>query len=151
MVVDALAKYSNSQSKLEKTFIICEVVNQVRKKSPFGGFVKKDPMSGRYFEVGDFLAVWGRRSCLCSGHVSTVLVCLRNLSSCYHRSVRRHRRRSAMPFMINTNRAPQKRRSVVRVTKARTCTDKVQPRRSAFPASKIWTTIEVCKTQTIQF
>ena len=57
MVEDMLPKYSDSPSKLDKTFIICDIVNRVRNNSPFGGFVKKDPMSGRYFEVGDFLAV----------------------------------------------------------------------------------------------
>jgi hypothetical protein len=57
LVADMLPKYSESPSKLDKTFIICDVVNRVRENSPNGGFVKKDPMSGRYFEVGDFLAV----------------------------------------------------------------------------------------------
>jgi hypothetical protein len=41
---------------LGKTLIICQIVNQVRKNSPNGGFVKKDPLTGRYYEVGDFLA-----------------------------------------------------------------------------------------------
>jgi hypothetical protein len=57
MVEESLSKYAEASAKLEKTYIICEVVNQVRKNSPNGGFVKKDPVNGRYFEVGDFLAV----------------------------------------------------------------------------------------------
>lgn len=57
MVEDCLPKYAEATAKLEKTYIICEVVNMVRKNSPNGGFVKKDPVTGRYFEVGDFLAV----------------------------------------------------------------------------------------------
>jgi hypothetical protein len=56
MVEDSLSKYAEAGAKLEKTFIICEVVNWVRKNSPNGGFVKKDPVNGRFFEVGDFLA-----------------------------------------------------------------------------------------------
>ena len=57
MVSDMLAKYSDTNSKLDKTFIICGIVDRVRTKSPLGGFVKKDPTSGRYFQVGYFLAV----------------------------------------------------------------------------------------------
>lgn len=57
IVKDYLPKYADASAKLDKTFIICDVVNRIRKNSPNGGFVKKDPMSGRYFEVGDFLAV----------------------------------------------------------------------------------------------
>lgn len=57
IVADMLPKYSDASAKLEKTIIICEVVNAIRRASPEGGFVKKDPMTGRYFEVGDFLAV----------------------------------------------------------------------------------------------
>jgi len=57
IVADMLPKYSDASAKLEKTIIICEVVNTIRRASPQGGFVKKDPMTGHYFEVGDFLAV----------------------------------------------------------------------------------------------
>jgi len=57
IVADILPKYSDASAKLEKTIIICDVVNTVRGNSPNGGFVKKDPATGRYFEVGDFLAV----------------------------------------------------------------------------------------------
>jgi hypothetical protein len=57
IVIDMLEKYSESSSKLDKSYIICDVVNMVRKSSPLGGFVKKDVHTGRYCEVGDFLAV----------------------------------------------------------------------------------------------
>jgi hypothetical protein len=69
MVSDMLAKYSDSSSKIDKTYIICDIVNRVRNNSPFGGFVKKDAMTGRYFEVGDFLAVRLHRSQSCKGTV----------------------------------------------------------------------------------
>jgi hypothetical protein len=57
LVMDMLEKYSDSPSKLDKSYIICDVVNTIRKRSPFGGFVKHDAQNGRYYEVGDFLAV----------------------------------------------------------------------------------------------
>jgi len=57
IVADMLPRYNDASAKLEKTIIICEVVNMIRRHSPQGGFVKKDPMTGNYFEVGDFLAV----------------------------------------------------------------------------------------------
>jgi len=56
MVADALEAYSNTVTKLEKSYILCEIVAQVRQNSPNGGFVKKDPKDGRWYEVGDFLA-----------------------------------------------------------------------------------------------
>lgn len=56
MVAHCLDEYSAAATKLEKTFIICEIVVRVRQNSPNGGFVKSDPMTGRFCEVGDFLA-----------------------------------------------------------------------------------------------
>lgn len=55
MVDDALDKYVG-KLKLEKTLIICELVQRVREASPVGGFVKKDDATGRYYEVGDHFA-----------------------------------------------------------------------------------------------
>lgn len=57
LVADLLPKYHESPSKLTKSFIICDIVNQVLESSATGGFVKKDPVTGKFFEVGDFLAV----------------------------------------------------------------------------------------------
>lgn len=45
-----------SSNKDEKSYIIKEIVTQIRKSSPDGGFVKFDKSKGRWFEVGDFLA-----------------------------------------------------------------------------------------------
>lgn len=56
MVADCLDEYSASVTKLEKSYILCDIVAQVRSNSPNGGFVKKDPKDGRWCEVGDFLA-----------------------------------------------------------------------------------------------
>ena len=58
MIVSAnLGRYSSALTKTDKTSIIYEVVDYIRSTSPHGGFVKKDIESGRYYEVGDFLAV----------------------------------------------------------------------------------------------
>jgi hypothetical protein len=42
-------------TKLEKSYILSDVVEKVRANSGVGGFVKKDK-EGRWYEVGDFLA-----------------------------------------------------------------------------------------------
>jgi len=54
-VLTFLEEYSNAKSKLDKSTVLSKVVDQVRQNSPNGGFVKQDP-SGRWHEVGDFLA-----------------------------------------------------------------------------------------------
>jgi hypothetical protein len=56
IVAGYLDHYNQASAKLEKSFILSEIVTKVRELSPNGGFVKKDPKSGRWFEVGDFLA-----------------------------------------------------------------------------------------------
>lgn len=50
-----LALYKQARSKLDKSKVLNMVVEQVRQNSPGGGFVKQDE-SGRWYEVGDFLA-----------------------------------------------------------------------------------------------
>jgi len=51
-----LALYKQARSKLHKSKVLNQVVEQIRQDSPNGGgFVKQDE-SGRWFEVGDFLA-----------------------------------------------------------------------------------------------
>lgn len=58
-IIDSnLIQYSNALTKFEKTTMICNIVNYIRTNSPTGtGFVKKDLDSGRYFDVGDYMAV----------------------------------------------------------------------------------------------
>ena len=64
-IENMLDRYSKAISKNDKSTIIVEIVNQVRQNSPLGGFIKKDLLTGCYFEVGDFAAVSTRnRSCL---------------------------------------------------------------------------------------
>jgi len=56
LVTDNLEAYSAAKSRLDKGAILNCIIDQVRQRSPDGGFVKKDPMTGRWYEVGDFLA-----------------------------------------------------------------------------------------------
>ena len=56
LVEKRLEEYSNAVAKLEKSYILSDIVCEVRQRSPDGGFVKKDTNSGRWYEVGDFLA-----------------------------------------------------------------------------------------------
>jgi len=52
-----IPEYSAAGSnKDEKSYIIKEIVTQIRKSSPDGGFVKFDKSKNRWCEVGDFLA-----------------------------------------------------------------------------------------------
>jgi hypothetical protein len=57
IVLDNLSRYNLAMTKFEKSAIIYEVVETIRKESPNGGFVKKDLENGQYYEVGDFHAV----------------------------------------------------------------------------------------------
>lgn len=54
-VMGMLDEYRKARSKLDKSKVLSDVVEQVRLNSPRGGFVKQDA-SGRWHEVGDFLA-----------------------------------------------------------------------------------------------
>mmetsp|Transcript_3575 Transcript_3575/g.7135 ORF Transcript_3575/g.7135 Transcript_3575/m.7135 type:complete len:380 (-) Transcript_3575:17-1156(-) len=54
-VIGMLDEYRKAKSKLDKSKVLSDVVEQVRGNSPRGGFVKQDS-KGRWFEVGDFLA-----------------------------------------------------------------------------------------------
>jgi hypothetical protein len=56
VVADSLQEYSDTTTKMEKSYLLCDIVAKVRNNSPNGGFVKKDPKNGRWHEVGDFLA-----------------------------------------------------------------------------------------------
>jgi hypothetical protein len=57
IVAGYLDQYSKSTSKMEKSYILSDIVAKVRKSSPNGGgFVKKCPETKRFYEVGCFLA-----------------------------------------------------------------------------------------------
>ena len=53
-----LCRYVNATRRPEKTFVLSSIVDEIRDASKSGGgFVKYDPTTERYFEVGDYLAV----------------------------------------------------------------------------------------------
>ena len=56
LIENRLAEYNTARSKIEKSYILDEVVTEVRTLSPSGGFVKKCNESRRWYEVGDFLS-----------------------------------------------------------------------------------------------
>lgn len=56
IVQSKLEKYSAASSRPEKSEILSSIVSEVRLNSPDGGFVKQDTGTGKWFEVGDFLA-----------------------------------------------------------------------------------------------
>lgn len=57
MVDECLQEYSNAVTKMEKTFIVREIITQVRLGSPDGyGFVKKDSRDGRWYVVDENFA-----------------------------------------------------------------------------------------------
>ena len=56
VVASTLGKYSSATSKAEKSRIIVSVVSKIQKRNPYGGFIKKDSETGRWYQVGEFVA-----------------------------------------------------------------------------------------------
>ena len=56
IVETQLQAYLDAESRIDKTTILMDVIQQVRDNDPGGGFVKRNPKTGQFFEVGDFLA-----------------------------------------------------------------------------------------------
>ena len=57
IIESKIGLYSMASNRHEKSKIIDDIVHHVRSRSQCGGFVKKDLLTGRYCEVGDFIAV----------------------------------------------------------------------------------------------
>lgn len=57
LILANLDRYYSASTRTEKTLLIYEIVDQVRANSPHGGFVKRDNNTGRWYEVGDAVAV----------------------------------------------------------------------------------------------
>lgn len=57
MIAANLDRYIAAKTKAAKTLIVYEMIDEVRRISPSGGFVKEDIRTGRYHEVGDRVAV----------------------------------------------------------------------------------------------
>ena len=51
-----LERYNAATTKQEKSRIVSDIVDTIRQASPDGGFVKLDPLTGSWREVGDHLA-----------------------------------------------------------------------------------------------
>lgn len=56
IITTKLQAYLKAECRVDKTAILMEVIARVRSNSPNGGFVKQNPKTGQFFEVGDFLA-----------------------------------------------------------------------------------------------
>ena len=56
LVETFLSSYAEASCKLEKSIVVSRIVDEVRRNSPNGGFVKQDYNSGHWREVGDRLA-----------------------------------------------------------------------------------------------
>lgn len=51
-----LNRYAEAKTKLQKSVIVMSIVDQVKGNSPFGGFIKKDSATGKWYRVTDNLA-----------------------------------------------------------------------------------------------
>jgi len=56
LVSNNLDEYSSAKTKQEKSSILADLVKQIHKISPNGGFLKQDSATGLWYEVGGFLA-----------------------------------------------------------------------------------------------
>jgi hypothetical protein len=56
LVASSLKIYSQAACKVEKSIIVSNIVDVIRRGSPNGGFVKQDPSGHYWLEVGDRLA-----------------------------------------------------------------------------------------------
>ena len=54
LVEKTAPKYANAKGKLAKSLIVSEIMEEIRRKSPNGGFIKLS--GGHWFEVGDWNA-----------------------------------------------------------------------------------------------
>jgi hypothetical protein len=55
LVQKSMVRYSKASNKYQKTIIVSYIVDEVRTRSPEGGFVKQES-DGLWYEVGDHLA-----------------------------------------------------------------------------------------------
>lgn len=56
LIEERLDEYAVATSKNPKRKILDEIIGEVRRRSGVGGFIKKDDDTGRWYEVGNFLA-----------------------------------------------------------------------------------------------
>eukprot|EP00934_Nitzschia_sp_Nitz4_P005686 Nitzschia sp. Nitz4//scaffold2_size372955//170467//171643//NITZ4_000420-RA/size372955-snap-gene-0.80-mRNA-1//-1//CDS//3329546769//5676//frame0 len=51
LIQNNVGPYIAAKTKLEKSEAIAEIVDKVRRRRPLGGFIKRDPSSGRWFQI----------------------------------------------------------------------------------------------------
>jgi len=56
LIQSRIAEYSSAKTKMDKSVIVSQIVEQVRQASPNGGFVKQNTDDNTWFEVGDSIA-----------------------------------------------------------------------------------------------
>ena len=56
IVSSRLEEYSAATCKASKSSILMSIVTKLRTSTPKGGFIKEDPDSKQWYDVGDFLA-----------------------------------------------------------------------------------------------
>ena len=56
VVQTMIPNYQAANSKMEKGYILSVIVQSIRDRAGMGGFIKQDPKSAFWYEVGDFLA-----------------------------------------------------------------------------------------------
>lgn len=49
----SIVPYLSARTKFEKSEAIAEVVDQIQAKSPEGGFVRKDLVTGKWYQIGE--------------------------------------------------------------------------------------------------
>ena len=57
LIQKSVERYKQSETKLDKSIIVSQIIESVREACSEGGFVKRDVKSGQWYEVGD---VWAR-------------------------------------------------------------------------------------------
>lgn len=84
LVESRLAEYSSAAAKLEKSYILSDIVCEVRQRSPTGGFVKRDTTTGHWYEVGGTPRLISKYyfACACEDRISSrVLITIYRLFS----------------------------------------------------------------------
>ena len=76
-IVDSyVEQYSAATSRQDKSDILSAIVNDVRQASPHGGFIKQDPATERWFEVGAYFEFLGEAiaGILCATTILTLTI-----------------------------------------------------------------------------
>jgi hypothetical protein len=53
LVLGSIVPYLSARTKFEKSEAIAKVVDQVQVQSPRGGFVRKDAVTGKWYQIGE--------------------------------------------------------------------------------------------------